>query len=497
MSSRIPSFVPTWTTQQLASLSWLATPAALAERLSEGRWTRAPHLTLLARKVAGAAFGECRRLLVLIPPRHGKSELVSHWTPVWLLELFPEWPIILASYEADFAASWGRKVRDTIALHRDTLSVQISEDSSAAHRWNTPQGGGMITAGVGGPITGRGARLLIIDDPFKNWEEAQSATRREKVWEWFRSTAYTRLEPGGSIVIVMGRWHEDDLVGKLLKEQAAGGETYEVVELPAQARENDPLGRPIGAPLWPERYDTPALEGIRRAILDYFYQALYQQQPPSAAGKLFGSAVLAAAHEGAVGFGPARWRCTVGCREHDQPKPVRGPTSCLLCRRPLKPRDYLSAWDLARKRDWMVGITVDRTELPAQIVAFERFQRVPWPEAARRIEARAGAYPGPTFLDSTGIGDPVMQFTQVPVTGILFTGTSKMNMVQAVMLLLENGELRGPASGPVSGPGDISQLWRELSEYEWDDERLVQDCVMTLAMIAEKLVRGVPRVWTL
>src|SRR5207244_2242627 len=114
--------------------------------------------------------------------------------------------------------------------------------------------GGMTAAGVGGAMTGKGAHLLVIDDPVKNAEQAQSKTVREKHWEWYRSTAYSRLEPGGAVVIVMTRWHEDDLVGRLLAEAEAEGERWEILRLPALAEEADPLGRAPGEPLWPERY---------------------------------------------------------------------------------------------------------------------------------------------------------------------------------------------------------------------------------------------------
>lgn len=232
-------------------------------------------------------MGRRRRLLVAMPPRHGKSELVSHWTPVWFLDLFPTRRVILASYEADFAATWGRRVRNTITRHAERLRVRVAEDSAAATRWDTTEGGGMVTAGVGGALTGRGAHLLIVDDPVKNREEAESAARRATVWDWWTSTAYTRLEPGGAVVLVMTRWHEDDLAGRLLAQMTAGGERWDVLALPALAEADDPLGREAGAPLWPARFDAEALAGIRRAIGSYDWAALYQQRPAPAEGGIF------------------------------------------------------------------------------------------------------------------------------------------------------------------------------------------------------------------
>jgi hypothetical protein len=153
---------------------------------------------------------ECRCLTVEEDQTFTASDLVvhnslltSHWFPVWYLSLFPDRRVISASYEADFAASWGRKVRNTVAQHSEALKLEVAEDSAAANRWETRQGGGMMTAGVGGPLTGKGANLLLVDDPVKNAEEAASQTLRDKIWNWWTSTAYTRLEPDGVAVVVM------------------------------------------------------------------------------------------------------------------------------------------------------------------------------------------------------------------------------------------------------------------------------------------------------
>lgn len=143
------------------------------------------------------------RLVISMPPRHGKSELASHWFPVWYLNQFPRNNIILASYGSDFAEQWGRRVRNTIEEHKGILNVELARDSLSAAKWNTTLGGGMQSVGVGGPTTGRGANILIIDDPIKNSEEANSLVRRESIDDWWRSTAYTRLEPHGGVIIIM------------------------------------------------------------------------------------------------------------------------------------------------------------------------------------------------------------------------------------------------------------------------------------------------------
>ena len=230
------------------------------------------------------------RLLVSLPPQHGKSELLSHWTPVWFLSNWPHKRVGLASYAAEFAAGWGRKARDTI-IATPELGISVRPDLSGASMWELTAGGGMMTAGVGGPFTGYGFDLLIIDDPIKDREEANSPTQRQRLWDWWRSTARTRLEPGGSIIVVMTRFHEDDLVGRLLgdeyTEEQAVGDQWEHIRLPALAEEGDPLGRYLDEPLWLDRYDGDTLAAARLAIGPQEWVGLYQQRPNAMGGSVF------------------------------------------------------------------------------------------------------------------------------------------------------------------------------------------------------------------
>lgn len=225
------------------------------------------------------------RSIVCMPPQHGKSEMLSHWGPVWALEQAPGLRLGVVSYEADVAAQWGRRVRNTIQSHARELAVRIAPDSDAASRWhsNDPQGlGGMVSAGVGGPLTGRRIDLLIIDDPVKNSAQVRSDTYREQTWEWWVATAQPRLAPGGSAILVMTRWHEDDLAGRLI---AGGG--WHVISLPALAEDDDPLGRAPGEALWPSQYpaDCPKFQEAQRYSLTW--NALYQQRPQPAEGAVF------------------------------------------------------------------------------------------------------------------------------------------------------------------------------------------------------------------
>lgn len=263
----------------------------MANTLEPGRWKWAPHLEILDRYMQDAVENG-KRLIVEIPVRHGKSEYCSHWTPLWFLERWPEKRVVLTTYEATFAANWGRRTRSTALTHQRRLSMKPSRDVAAAYNWETTKGGGMLTAGVGGPITGRGADLLILDDPIKNAEEAASATRREHIWEWWTSTAYTRLEPGAAAVILMARWHPDDIAGRLQADawnSVAGAAEWEVVNLPAIAEEGryDMLGRKPGQALWPARYDEAALNNIKATVGSKVWNSLFQQRPRKTEGNLF------------------------------------------------------------------------------------------------------------------------------------------------------------------------------------------------------------------
>ena len=262
---------------------------------SRGHWQLARHLEILNGALLSVAERRIRRLLVTMPPRHGKSELASRYLPAWYLLVRPEHRVILASYEADFASSWGRKARDVVEELGPHFGVVVNDASSAANRWDIKdQEGGMVTAGAGGPITGRGADLFIIDDPIKNAEDAMSPTIRAKIWDWYLSTAYTRLEPEAVMVIIQTRWHSDDLAGKLLQHEPG---LWHWLNLPALCTGDDLLGRARGEALWPERYSAEALAGIRGTIGARWFEALYQQKPLTEQGNMFKREWFAIAEE--------------------------------------------------------------------------------------------------------------------------------------------------------------------------------------------------------
>lgn len=266
----------------------LLSPVALATAATHGLpqpYVTARHLQLLSNELVRLRAREPgwpKRLLVTMPPRHGKSELCSHWFPTWDLALDPTDKIIEASYEAEFAARWGRLVRRSVQEHYPIIGARIVEDSRAAHRWETTDGGGMVTAGVGGPITGKGGNILICDDPIKNAEEANSQLMRDNLWEWWVTTFLTRGDKDrhgnhAIVVLIMTRWHEDDIAGRIMASPEF--KFWRHVNLPALAEDDDPLGRRPGESLWPERYDEVALEEKKAEMGSRAFNALYQQRP--------------------------------------------------------------------------------------------------------------------------------------------------------------------------------------------------------------------------
>ncbi len=238
----------------------------------------ADHHHQIAEKLEAVERGDIQRLAIFMPPRHGKSELVSIRFPAWYIGRNPDKHVIAASYAQELASGFGRQVRNLLQTdeYRACFGSILEADSTAAHRWNTNRGGSYLAAGVGAGITGRGADILLIDDPVRSREDADSEVYRERTWEWYRGTAYTRLHPGGAIVLVQTRWHDDDLAGRILEGSRPG--EWDVLELPAL---HD------GSALWPAWYDTAALERIRDTIGPRDWSAQYQQQPAPDAGGYF------------------------------------------------------------------------------------------------------------------------------------------------------------------------------------------------------------------
>ena len=265
----------------------------------EANW----HHELLCSYIDRFIAGEIQRLMVFMPPRHGKSEIVSRRLPAYLFGVHPCASIIACSYSADLASRMNRDVQrimDSDEYRRtfpdtrlNTANVRTTSQENYLRNSDifeiVDNTGVYRSAGVGGGITGMGCNYGIIDDPIKNREEALSTTYRNKVWEWYTTTFYTRLEKDAQILVTLTRWHEDDLAGRILAQAQAGGEQWTVISLPAVAEPDthpdDP--RSEGEALWPSRFNADRLAGIRTVLGPYQFSALYQQRPMPLAGGLW------------------------------------------------------------------------------------------------------------------------------------------------------------------------------------------------------------------
>ena len=263
------------------------------ESLSLAAWARlalspfgqvpAKHHLLIVERLEAVADGRIDRLMLLLPPGHAKSTYASVLFPAWWFTRNPQSSIITACHTASLADHFARRVRDLVRENSPALGYDLVKDDRAASHWRTSSRGDYFATGVRGPITGRRADLVLIDDPVKSHAEADSVQARDAVWNWYRSDLATRLKPGGRIVLVMTRWHEDDLGGRLLESDPS----WTVIKLPAFAEPNDPLQREIGEALWPEWEDRPALERKRSTVGSRVWQALFQQNPTPDTDALF------------------------------------------------------------------------------------------------------------------------------------------------------------------------------------------------------------------
>lgn len=232
------------------------------------------HHRILAEKLEAVADGKIKKLAVFMPPRHGKSEQCSIQFPAWLLGKKPKSKIIMASYSQDLATDFGRKTRNLVMSqeYRNVFKIGLSQDSKSAARWNTDHEGYYSATGIGGAATGKGADVLIIDDPHKNRKEADSPVKRREVIDWYRSTAKTRLSPEGAVILVLTRWHDADLAGTILDE------TWDIVQFKAIAEQDEEF-RKEGEALWEDKYSLDWLLSQKKDIGSFEFSALYQQTP--------------------------------------------------------------------------------------------------------------------------------------------------------------------------------------------------------------------------
>lgn len=290
-----------------------SSPADYAEYCWNG-FVRPLHIELLNEMIVKGVSGGLRRadgrpmrgMIVTMPPRHGKSELISKFTPAWFLTKYPDREVVVTSYSLEFAERFGASARQLVLDHPE-FGILLDPSTQSKSNWRIDKRRGrMGTAGAGGAITGTGANLMIIDDPFKDNEDADSQFNRDKVWDWYQSVVLSRLEQNITcpihtsvadsacekcvagdppfMILVQTRWHEDDLAGRLLEAEP---EKWFQFKLPALAGDDDPMGRPVGAPLWPEKYDLEYLSDLKTSMSARWWSAMYQQEPTIEGGGIF------------------------------------------------------------------------------------------------------------------------------------------------------------------------------------------------------------------
>ncbi len=268
--------------------SWRNGIASFAQHLSRGAWQPYRHCvhaaTVIERELAKGAA----RVIVNMPPRYGKSQLFSYWLPAWLLDRNPDTRVLACSYSADLAVDWAWKVRN-LAEECAELNFAVAHGKGDKAYWGTAdrsgktRTGGIKAAGVNGSITGFGGNVLILDDPVKNWAEAHSPAFDGAFDGWWGSTFFSRLEPGGSIVIVMTRWTDHDPTAKLIKSMPG---KWTVIRLPELAEDHDPLGRAIGEALCPERYPLTEVLEKKETVGPYVWAGMHQQRPAPIGGNI-------------------------------------------------------------------------------------------------------------------------------------------------------------------------------------------------------------------
>lgn len=262
---------------------WL--PEAWAWLCTRGTWVAAAHLRLILRQ-ARETIERGGRLIVTTPPRHGKSMALARFLTAWFLGKRPDSRVVVASHSWDLASGFGRAARDDFrAFGPEVFGKRVNEAAHAKDAWDVDgHAGGFKAVGIGSSLTGKGADLLVIDDYCPDADAALSPVQRQSVWAWWESTASTRLEPGAACIVIATRWHDDDLIGRLLTHEPG---RWDVLHLPALAEDGDALGRSRGDALWPERWPREVLEQTRATKGSFWWSAMYQGAPVPEGGGIF------------------------------------------------------------------------------------------------------------------------------------------------------------------------------------------------------------------
>jgi hypothetical protein len=376
-----------------------ATPGAMAVQL-DPRTIQTPALELIDTQLVTLADSPDGRLIVSMPPQEGKSQRVTRRFPLWCLTRNPDLRVAVASYELSIARRWGRAIRDDITTHT-ALGMQIHVDLSAQHEWQLHGHlGGVYAGGVGGPLTGRPVDLLVIDDPVKDREQADSLVYRDRVWDWWTDVASPRLAPGAPVVLVLTRWHEDDLAGRLLASE--DGHLWSVVNIPAQAEtDEDPLGRSPGEYLQSARGRSLAQwEAIKIRAGARTWASLYQGRAAPAEGAIFRRDWL---------------------RSYDTPRWTTAETGA---RRALGMSTVLASWDMTFKdpgtSDYVVGQVWGRRGADVYLLDQVR-GRWSFTETLAQVERLAARWPqaATKLVEDKANGTAVIDSLRKKVAGLI------------------------------------------------------------------------------
>ena len=429
-------------------------------------FTERPHLTYLSDRIAQALKkveqGENQRLIIEMPPRAGKTTLTTLLTPAWIMAQHPSWPIALTSHDGSLATSWGRTIR---RWAEDGLigGVRLSRDAGAASAWETTEGGKMLSISIRESFTGRGAKVLVIDDPHKDMAEAQSATLRSNIWDWWLSVAQTRLEPPYLVLVVATRWHEDDFIGRLLDPDKEGDPSqWEVIRLPALAEDaDDVLGRSEGEPLLSALDPRETLQGalvrwseVRQNVGEYVWAAMMQQRPAPAKGAIFDT---------------GWWKFWTSNPQNATPD---GQVVYFDPHSAGRSGKWLDSWDAAFKgnddSDYVVGQRWVRLGPTRYLVAQKR-SRLSFTQTIRAMEDWAdpsslyGAYVHQRLIEEKANGSAIIDVLKETLSGIkaITPAVGKDARARSVTPEIESGHVRLPY------PGDPGNAWvlEYLSEF--------------------------------
>jgi predicted phage terminase large subunit-like protein len=437
-----------------------ATPGDMAQALDH-RTVQTPALDLIDAALVAAFNTPDSRLIISMPPQEGKSQRASRRFPLWCLTQNNELRIAIASYESNVARRWGRAIRDDITTHGKDLGLRVRDDLAAQHEWALDgHEGGVYTAGIGGALTGRPVDLMIIDDPIKDREQADSDTYRDRAWDWWTDTALTRLAPGAPVVLILTRWHADDLAGRLLA--AEDGADWTVINIPAEADhrpekgETDPLGREPGVFMESARRRT-VTQWIKRKIASgaRTWASLYQGRPSPDQGGVF----------------PAEWA------RYSQPMWIEQADGSRLV--PGIGRDdheLVQSWDLAFKdtksSDYVVGQIWLRVGNTAYLLDMVR-ARLNFSASCNAIEAFTARWPQAVakFIEDKANGPAVMNALSKRIFGMIPIEPegSKYARASAISPLAESGNVVLPAAELLPNVEELIEEAKNFPNSAHDD----------------------------